>query len=126
MVINIVASLSLIGPLGHVGVALATAIAAWLNTALLAVRLARENGLSTDLRLRRRFMRIVVASAAMGLALWLMNGVLATWFAGDLMEKIGALVALIVAGLVVYAAAALGLGAANLADLRAQFRKQSA
>ena len=42
MAVNIAASLLLIGPLGHIGVALATAIAAWLNTLVLAAILVQR------------------------------------------------------------------------------------
>ena len=59
----------------------------------------------------------------MGLVLWFLEPMLAGALAGTLVERVGALIALIVAGIVVYFAAALGLGAASAADIRAQFRK---
>ena len=122
MVVNIAASLALIGPLGHVGVALATALAAWLNTALLALGLARAGGLAIDARLRRRFPRILGAGAAMGLALWPLDLVLAPALAGAPLARIAALAALIAAGLAVYALAALALGATRWAELRDRAR----
>ena len=123
MAVNIAASLLLIGPLGHIGVALATAIAAWRNTLVLAAILVRRRALSIDLRLRHRLIRIVLASAAMGLVLWFLEPMLAGALAGSLVERLGALIALILAGIVVYFAAAFGLGAASAADIRAQLRK---
>ena len=123
MVVNVVASFLLIGPLGHAGVALATAIAAWLNTALLAGVLVRRGGLAIDVRLRNRLIRVLLASAVMGLALWGLNALLAASLGAQLIERIVALVALIAAGLVIYAVAALGLGAAKISDLKAQLRK---
>lgn len=126
MALNIAASLALIGPLAHVGVALATALAAWLNTALLAFLLARGDGLSIDPRLRRRFPRILAASAAMGAVLWLLEGVLAPGLAGGPLARIGALAALIAAGLAVYGGAALALGAADPGELRAELGRRAA
>ena len=70
VVVNLVLNLALMGPLGHVGIALATAISAWLNAALLVVLLRRRFDHRADRRLRRAVPRIVLASAVMGLALW--------------------------------------------------------
>ena len=126
MAVNIAASLLLINSLGHVGVALATAIAAWLNTALLAVMLARRGGLGTDARLRRRIGRIVLASAVMGGILWTLNQMIAGWLDGTVVERVFALLVLVVVGLGAYAVGAVGFGAANLSDLKAQFRSRAA
>ena len=49
---NVVLSLSLIWPLAHVGIALATAISAWLNAGLLARCLHRDGLLQPDARLQ--------------------------------------------------------------------------
>ncbi len=126
MAVNVVASLLLIGPLGHVGVALATAIAAWLNTVVLAVMLVRRGGLGIDAQLRQRIPRILVATAAMGLALWFANQALVPALDGSVVARVLALIALVGVGLLVYAGAALGIGAASLSDLKAQLRKPSA
>ncbi len=42
LIVNIVLSLALFGPLKHVGIALATSISAWINVVLLALFLARR------------------------------------------------------------------------------------
>ena len=126
MAVNVAASLLLIGPLGHVGVALATAIAAWLNSAMLGVLLVRRGGLQFDARLPHRLLRILLASTAMGLALWFLNQALTGPLGGVAWVRALALAALIGAGLAVYAAAAVGLGAAHLSDLKKQLRKPAA
>ena len=126
MAVNIIASLLLIGPLGPAGVALATAIAAWLNTAALMVVLMRRGGLVIDARLRRRGARVLLASAVLGLVLWGLTDITAAPLEGPAFERGWALAALIGAGLAVYAVAALGLGAAQISDLKAQLRKPSA
>src|SRR3546814_8711675 len=57
--------------LRHVGIALATSLAAWLNVVLLALSLRRFGFCHLDARFRRRLPRILAASAAMGAALWM-------------------------------------------------------
>ena len=66
LVANIVLILILIWPLAQVGIALATALAAWLNAGLLGFRLHREGFLRPDARLRRRLPRIALVSLADG------------------------------------------------------------
>ena len=55
---------------GHVGLALATAVAAWVNTLALGLHLYSKRYLVFDARLISRLPRIVLASALMGAALW--------------------------------------------------------
>jgi putative peptidoglycan lipid II flippase len=75
---NVVLSLSLIWFIAHVGIALATTISAWLNAGLLARGLRRDDLLRPDDRLKRRLPRILGASLAMALGLWLA----APWLVG--------------------------------------------
>ena len=78
MISNIVIAFALIWWLAHVGIALATTISAWLNTGLLARGLRRDDLLRPDDQLKRRLPRILGASMAMALGLWLA----APWLAG--------------------------------------------
>jgi putative peptidoglycan lipid II flippase len=66
--LNLALNLLFMGPLGHVGVALATACAAWANAGLLAWLLARRGHYVADRRARRRVPRILAAAALMGVA----------------------------------------------------------
>ena len=117
LVLHLALNLTLIWPLQHVGLALATAIAAWVNTVALAVVLHRRGHLVLDARLRSRLPRILVSVAIMVLVLFL-----ADRFGRAAVEAVlgraVALILLVLAGLVVYALAVLGLGAARLSDLR--------
>jgi putative peptidoglycan lipid II flippase len=74
---NLVLVLTLMWPLAHVGIALATALSAWLNAGQLAWLLHRDGLLQPDARLRRRLPRIVGASFAMAVGLWLAGKLLA-------------------------------------------------
>jgi putative peptidoglycan lipid II flippase len=102
--------------LAHIGPALATSLAAMVNVGWLGVVLARHGHLRPDAQLVRRGARMVAAAGAMGLALAATQHVL---FAAPLhgMARIGALVALVAVGLVVYATAALVFGAGDWREL---------
>jgi putative peptidoglycan lipid II flippase len=78
MISNIVIAFALIWWLAHVGIALATTISAWLNAGLLARGLRRNDLLRPDDQLKRRLPRILGASMAMALGLWLAT----PWLAG--------------------------------------------
>jgi putative peptidoglycan lipid II flippase len=116
---NVVLSLALFWPLGHVGIALATALAAWLNTVLLAVALSRRGHLTLDARLKGRLPRVALASLVMGVALWAAARGLGPWFEAGLWPRIAGLAILVVGGLALYAGLAYGLRAVERAELAA-------
>ena len=122
--VNIGFSLALFPALAHVGIALATAIAAWVNTGLLAWRLRRLGHHATDARLRGRSLRILLASALMGLALWLGAVGLDPWLDAGLGFKLGALLLLVFGGLAAFAGLALVTGAARLGELRSMLGRR--
>jgi putative peptidoglycan lipid II flippase len=113
LVANIVLILILLWPLAQVGIALATALAAWLNAGLLGHRLHREGFLRPDARLKRRLPRIVMVSLAMGAGLWLLQ----PWLA-PLPQSL-ALAVLVVAGGTVFAVLAQLCGAMALGEVKA-------
>jgi len=125
VITNTVVALALMGPFAHVGIAFATAASAWINVAALAVVLHRRGHLVPDRPLASRLPRMVLASAIMGGALWALLPYLSGWLAGGLMLRAGALMLLVVAGLAVFALAALVTGAADRAEVRRLFRRSS-
>jgi putative peptidoglycan lipid II flippase len=114
MVLNVVLSLVLMNFLAHVGLALATALSAWFNAAMLARGLKKRGHLTVDVQLRRRVAWMLLSSAIMALALVLLAGGLAGPLAGTQAIRFAALAALVVAGLVLYGALAQATGAARL------------
>jgi putative peptidoglycan lipid II flippase len=76
--VNVAGSLILSRYMGHVGIALATSLAAWLNTALLAVTLSQRGLFVLDERSRQRLPRILISALLMGALLlagqWLLRG----------------------------------------------------
>ncbi|MDA1132638.1 MAG: murein biosynthesis integral membrane protein MurJ [Proteobacteria bacterium] len=113
MLANLVLNLLLMGPLLHAGLALATAIAAWANAALLYVFLRRRGFFVPDAALRRALPRVAIATAGLGAALWFATDRMSPWFAGSEPVRAAALTALVVGGIVLYAALAHVTGAAT-------------
>ncbi len=109
--------------LGHVAIALATAVAAWLNAGLLGAVLMRRGLWSLDDGLKRRLPRMVLAAAAMALALWPAAAWLEAPLAGPVAGRIAAMAALVAWGVAVFAVLVLALRAASPADLRALWRR---
>lgn len=116
--VNTAAALVLMQVFAHVGIALATVISAWLNAVLLAFVLYRRGYFAPDRQLRRRLPRMAAASAVMAGVLWALMPVAAPWFILPTATRTSALAILIVIGLVVFAATALALGAADLGSVR--------
>ncbi|MCH8037860.1 MAG: polysaccharide biosynthesis C-terminal domain-containing protein [Proteobacteria bacterium] len=121
---NVALSLILFWPLGHVGIALATALAAWLNAVLLAVALRRRGFLTLDARLKGRLPRVALASLIMGLALWAGARWLGPWFEATIWLRVASLAILVGGGLALYAGLAYGLRAVDRAELAALLKRR--
>jgi putative peptidoglycan lipid II flippase len=119
LVVNVVLNLLLMGPLAHVGIALASTLSSWLNAGLLAAGLVRRGHLRLDARLRHRLPRMAAAAVAMSAALWLVSGALTPWLQAGLPVEVAALAALVVFGLCCFGLLAHLFGAARLGELRA-------
>ena len=104
MVINVVLSLLLFPTMQHVGIALATSVAAWANAAMLGVGLARRGHFVFGPGELRRHILIVAVALVMAALLWAAEIPLASAFAGDapLLLQIVALGGLVSLGLVLY------------------------
>lgn len=125
MLFNLVGNLVLIWPLGHVGVAVSTAVAAWVNVLVLYWLLHRRDQLRMDARFKTKAIRIIGASAAMGVALWFLNPLLDPYMARSVTERVVALMLLCGIGGLVYGVAALFLRTYALSELRSLFRRPS-
>ncbi|MDH3579766.1 MAG: murein biosynthesis integral membrane protein MurJ [Hyphomicrobiales bacterium] len=119
VVVNIAGSLALFFYIGHVGIAIATSLAGWVNAALLAGTLLRRGDFTFDRDFRRRIAPIILSSAIMGAVLWGLAYLLAPWFAPaqGVGHQIGALALLVGGGLAVYLVAAQLTGAAHVPTL---------
>ena len=126
MLVNLIVNLILIWLMAHVGLALSTAISAWVNAGLLYWTLHRRAHLTLDARLRARGLRLIAATAAMAAVLLLLNPVVDPLMGRSLFERVVGLALLMAAGVAVYFAAAFALGAFRLAELRAQLTRRPA
>jgi len=124
MVVNIVLNLILMQFWGHVGIALASSLSAWINALALAWVLRRRGHLSTDARLNTRVPRIVVAALLVATALAFGAEGLAPMLDGGDAARIGALAGLVVGGVGLFGLLAQLLGAASWRDL-AELRRRS-
>jgi putative peptidoglycan lipid II flippase len=69
VVVNILLNLVLINSLKHVGIALATSLASWLNAGCLAYKLHQKQFFQLDSRLKERIPKFMMGCLAMGLFL---------------------------------------------------------
>ena len=123
---NVALALALFPVLGHVGIALATAVAAWLNVGLLGLWLRRAGYLHLDSRARRRLPRIAAASAGMGAALWSLDRLwLTDWIAAGEIWGIAGLALLVAGGLALYTGLSVLTGAADPREVRGWTRTGS-
>lgn len=123
LVANVILNLILMGPLAHVGIALASAISSWLNVILLAAGLATRGHLRPDARLRRRVPRMIGAAALMAAALWGAAYWLTPWLTAGLGLKVLALAGLVVLGVALFGIAAQISGAGRLREITGAFRR---
>ncbi|WP_448658819.1 murein biosynthesis integral membrane protein MurJ [Sphingomonas sp. CJ99] len=117
--VNLIANLSLIPTIGHLGPPLATTLAAIVNVSLLYRTLRKRGDFEADAQLRRRIPRLFVAAILMGFALFWIDRLIAPWTTGDLWVRIVGMAALVAGGCLIYGVASLATGAFRPAELRA-------
>ena len=118
LAVNVVLNLLFMKPFGVVGIALASALSAWLNAALLAKGLYVRRYFRPDRLLRRRVPRMLLASMAMVLLLLVFLKVLTPWLLGGIGLKVSALLGLVLVGVVGFTLTANIIGAMRWQDLR--------
>lgn len=123
MVLNLVLNLALVGPLQHVGLAIATSIASWVNVGLMAWKLKQRGLLRTDATLRRRLPRFGLASALMAAGLFGGYHLLAPWFEQAMPYRITALFVLVAGGLGVYTLLVMLTRAMTIGDVKALMKR---
>ena len=126
MAVNLALTLVLMQFLAHVGIALATTCAGWLNALALLALLIRRGHFRLDRRARRNLPRIAVAALGMGAVLGVLRIAAAPAFAGPMLARMAVLAGLICAGLAAFAALALVLRIADWRDLLGRVRRQPA
>jgi putative peptidoglycan lipid II flippase len=125
MVVNIGLSLTLFPTFAHVGIAIATSVAAWANAVLLAIWLGRRGHFRLPASDWRKHGLIVLSAANMAAILWGLSIPLAPWLASSapLLLQILALGALVGLGMAVYFALVHVTGAQRLGQLLGRLRR---
>ena len=103
--VNIAFKVLLMGPLAQVGLAIATAIGAWINLALVTWFSWRAGLIGIDERLRTSLCRLGIAGLALAAFIFVAHRLLVAWG----LRELSALAALAAASAVLYAALILGL-----------------
>ncbi|MGA1562809.1 MAG: lipid II flippase MurJ, partial [Gammaproteobacteria bacterium] len=101
----------------HAGLALATAVSAFINAYLLGRGLRREGILRLSLGWRRLLLQVVIASALMGLALLWLQPDLSAWSSAELGTRVLWLLGLVLLGKAIYFAV-LGISGLRPRHLR--------
>lgn len=107
--INLALNLLLVGPMAHVGLALATSIAGWVNVALMGWMLHKRGLFKTDEKLRHRVPRIILACGIMAMGLLGGYALSANLFSQPLLTRSVALAMLVALGIAIYALLAITL-----------------
>ena len=110
MAANMVFNLIFAIPYGYVGLAIATALSATMNAALLYSKLHKTGVYRLQLSSLWFVLRILLGSAAMAAAILYLNTDLESWVTATLMVKILMLSKLILIGFAVFAVSLLALG----------------
>ncbi len=126
MLVNVVVSFALFGALGHIGIAIATTIAGWVNAVLLWMTLKKRGHYALDAPARRAIPRILVASLIMGASLVLMLPFLAPYLARSqpFLIQAGALAGMVFAGMIIYFTTAALIGVFSIGALKSKLSRR--
>ncbi len=125
VVVNIALSFALSYFIGHIGIALASTIAAWTNAGQLYFRLRKLNHFHFDARCISRIPAMVLSAAIMAAALFDMHMLIYDNFVEGTraIHAIWGLVLLIAVGLVAYFGASQLTGAFRISELKAAVKR---
>ncbi len=121
--IVLTSTLGLLTPLAHVGVAMATSAAGWVNALLLMHILMRRGQFALDQRARRALPRVLAAALGMGVLILALEAWLEPAFSGGFVVRLAALGLLVGAGFCAFAALAVLLGAAPWGEVKRRLRR---
>ncbi|SHF62219.1 putative peptidoglycan lipid II flippase [Kaistia soli DSM 19436] len=123
--VNIALSLALFPRFTYVGIAVATSVSGWLNAGLLGWMLHRRGHFLFDAKVRRSLPLLLTAALAMGVGVFF-----AAWWAEPFLAdrrvlmRAGAMAAICLAGLLLFAAFCQAVGVVDFRGLVATLRKR--
>jgi putative peptidoglycan lipid II flippase len=108
LTVNVLLKIALMGALAQVGLALATAVGAWINLLLVLGFAVRAGYLDLDRALMGSLVKFAVSGVVLAAALWFAAGFAAPHLAGlGVLRDVATLLVLIAVGAVVYAGSVL-------------------
>lgn len=125
LIVTIGLNIQLVPEYGVLGLAIAGAMGAWFNIILLSAILHRKNYFRMPGRTAFRLIRVAIASAVMGAALWWLMLQIENWFAGSFIEQASGIAAILGVGIATYGVAAIILGVLDKATLARLMRRQA-
>ena len=125
VLVNLICNLILMRYWGHIGLAMATSVAGWLNAILLGYILHRRNRLRPDPFLMRFIAMTVLACLLMMLTLYGLELLLHEWLYGKLIYQIPAMLILVMTGGGVFFMLLFLTGVLSRTQLRGWFKTTS-
>ena len=122
--INLALNLALIRPFAHVGMAMATSIASWVNLGLMVYLLHKRGVFKPDALLKRRLSRLIAATLVMALAVWFAGHLSQQRLEGDTFARSMALLLIVAVGGKVFFAAAFTFGAYDIAAIKRVLKRK--
>jgi putative peptidoglycan lipid II flippase len=128
VLVNISIALTLFPDLGAPGIAIASAIAGWVNALLLLGFLVRRGHWGSDIPLLTRIPRLVLAAAIMAVAAYFGADWLSPYLAPEspLLVQATALAVLICGAAIIYFAVSFGIGGADIRMIRRSMKRGAA
>jgi len=124
VVINIILSLLLINSMREMGIALATAISAWINTILLFLILRKNNNLILDYKLINNSLKIIISTSIMVVASYFLNKIFFSNIQDlNLLQKVGNLLIVIICCKIIFFAMIFMLKVLTIQDLKGYIKR---
>jgi putative peptidoglycan lipid II flippase len=123
--INLVLNLLLIHPFAHVGMAMATTIASWVNVLLMARILHKRKIFVPDALLKKRLLKMAAAAKIMALVLYIVGMIVAPFYLEGMVVRTVMLLAVIGGGMVVYGSIVISMKAYDAGLLKRLLLRKS-
>lgn len=123
IVCNLILNVILMGPFSHVGLAMATSIAAWVNAGLLLLILHRRRWFSFNRQIQITGAKVLISAMAMGGGLILARDQWLTTLPDTISLQIMAVLSIIICGMVIFGGMGQLTGAFNLTHIRQALRR---
>lgn len=122
--VNVGLNLMLMQYFAHVGLAMATAISAWLNVLMLSIGLMMRGHYRIEWSLSIRLGKYIICSVFMGFIVWQMQKYTRPLIDGNSLEQLSGLIILVVTGLGSYLIATFITKTVKKEELKALFSKR--